>query len=150
MSNAALQYQQQPFEPKAFVSLGIDAMTVLGKASQLISAERKDKLKPALNADIRSLCQNDHTTSDYSLGENISESLKLAKENYKLAPNLANNKSIPRHKSLGSSYRAGYRRRYDAEAPSSYSSSTRTSLNYQGRKKTFSPSKPRNSKFKKN
>ena len=55
MSNAALQYQQQPFEPKAFVSLGIDAMTVLGKASQLISAEMKDKLKPAPNEDIRSL-----------------------------------------------------------------------------------------------
>ena len=40
MSNAALQYQQQPFESKMFVSLGIDAMTVLGTATQLISAER--------------------------------------------------------------------------------------------------------------
>ena len=38
-------------------------MTVLGKASQLISAERKDKLKPALNEDKRSLYGNDHTTS---------------------------------------------------------------------------------------
>ena len=94
MSNAALQYQQQPFEPKAFVSLGIDAMTVLGKASQLIAAERKDKLKPALNEDIRSLCDNDHTASNYLFGENISESLKLAKENYKLAQNLANSKQI--------------------------------------------------------
>ena len=27
ISNAALQYQQQPFEPIAFVSLGIDTMT---------------------------------------------------------------------------------------------------------------------------
>ena len=40
MSNAALQYQQQPFEPKMFVSLGIYVMTVLGTATQLISAER--------------------------------------------------------------------------------------------------------------
>ena len=53
MSNAALQYQQQPFEPKTFLSLDIDAMTVLGKARQLILVERKDKLKPALNKDIR-------------------------------------------------------------------------------------------------
>ena len=44
MSNAALQYQGQLFESKTFVSLAIDAMTVLGKTSQLISAERKDKL----------------------------------------------------------------------------------------------------------
>ena len=56
MSNAALQYQGQLFEPKTFVSLATDAMTVLGKASQLISAERKDKLQPAPNEDIRSLC----------------------------------------------------------------------------------------------
>ena len=49
MSNAALQYQRQPFEPKTFLSLDIDVMTVLGKTSQLISAERKDKLKLFLN-----------------------------------------------------------------------------------------------------
>ena len=68
MSNAALQYQQQPFEPKMFVCLGIDATKRQGKlekASQLISAERKDKLKPALNEDIRNLCDNDHITEDH-------------------------------------------------------------------------------------
>ena len=72
MSNAALQCQQQPFEPKTFVSLCTDAMTVLGKANQLISAERKDKLKPTLNENIRSLCDNNNTTSDYLFGKNIS------------------------------------------------------------------------------
>ena len=35
------------------------------KASQLISADRKDELKHALNEDIRSMNDNDHTTSDY-------------------------------------------------------------------------------------
>ena len=64
------------------------------------------------------------------------ESLKLAKENYKLTQNLANSKSTPKHKSLLSSYRAGYKRRYDAEVLSSYSSSTKTYLNYQDQKKT--------------
>lgn len=53
MSNGALQYQQQPSEPKTFVILCIDAMTVLGKTSQLISAEMKDKWKPALNEDMK-------------------------------------------------------------------------------------------------
>ena len=93
-------------------------MTMLGKGSQLILAERKDKLKPALNEDIRSFCDNDHL-----FGENISESLKLAKENYKLAQNLANGKSTARHKSSRSSYRAGYKRQHDEEVPSSYFSS---------------------------
>lgn len=57
-----------------FVSLAIDPMTVLGKASQLISAEGKDKLKPAPNKVIRNLCDDDHTTFDYLFQENISES----------------------------------------------------------------------------
>ena len=68
MSNAALQYLQQPFEPKTLISSG---MTVSRKASHLVSAERKNKSKPALNEDIRSLCDNDHTTSNYLFGENI-------------------------------------------------------------------------------
>ena len=125
-------------------------MTVLGKAIHLIPAERKDESKPALKEDIRSVSDNDHTTSDYLFGENISKSLKVARENYKLAQNFANIKSTPRHKSSGSSCRAGYKQRYDAEASSSYSSNTRTSLNFQGRNKTLSTSKPRNGKFKKN
>ena len=36
-----------------FVSLGIDLMIVFGKVSQLILAERKDKLKYSLNVDIK-------------------------------------------------------------------------------------------------
>ena len=42
MSNATLQYHQQPYEPKTFLNLGIDVMAVLGKDFQLISALRKD------------------------------------------------------------------------------------------------------------
>ena len=57
-------------------------MTVL---RQVISTESKNKLKPALNEDIRSLRENDHTTFDYLFGGNILESLNLAKKNYKLA-----------------------------------------------------------------
>lgn len=74
MSNSVLQCRQKPFELKMFVSLAIDPMTVLGKASQLISAEGKDKLKPAPNKVVRSLCDDDHTTFDYLFQENISES----------------------------------------------------------------------------
>ena len=130
--------------------LNLNTMTVLGKASQLTSVERKDKLKPALNENLTIFCDNGYTTSDYLFGRNISESLKLAKEYYKLAQNLANNDSTPRHKSSESSNTAGYDCWYDAEVSSSYSSSTRTSLNYQNWKKTLSSLKPRNSKFKKN
>ena len=55
------------------MSLGIDAKSVLVKTIQLISAERKDKLKPAPNEDARSLRNNDHTTSNCLFRENMSE-----------------------------------------------------------------------------
>ena len=125
-------------------------MTVLRKKRQLISAERKYKLQPDSNKDIRRLCDNHHTESDKLFGERISKTLEMIKKNYKLAQNLANTKCNPRHQSLGSSYRAVFKYRYNAEAPSSYSSSTRTSLNYQDWKKTFSSSKPRKKKINKN
>ena len=48
-------------------------MNMLGKASQLISAERKDKLEPSLNNVIRSFCGNDRTTSNYLFGDNTGE-----------------------------------------------------------------------------
>ena len=54
----------QPFETKTFLSLRIDAMAVLRRASQLISVEKKDKLKPALDEDIRTLPDIDHATSE--------------------------------------------------------------------------------------
>ena len=75
-------------------SLGIDAVSVLVKTIQLISAERKDKLKPAPNEDARSLRDNDHATFNYVFGENISE-----RKGGQLAQNVANNRSTLRHKS---------------------------------------------------
>lgn len=74
-SIAALQDQQQLFEPKTFTNLGIDAVTVLEKAIQLIPPRRKDESKPTLNEEIGSLSDHGHTPSDYLFGENMSKSL---------------------------------------------------------------------------
>lgn len=80
MSNSVLQCRQNPFELKMFVSLAIDPMTVLGKASQLISAEGKEKLKPAPNKVIRSLCDDDHTTFDYLFQEKYQKAFSWARK----------------------------------------------------------------------
>ena len=158
MADTALKYVDGPndnqhVDTKKFVSLGIDAITVLGKAVHMISTERKEKLRPALNEDIRSICDNDYTTSDYLFGDNISESIKIAKENFRLKQNLTHNKisSNSKQKTSSSSYRTGHKQhrsdRYDTGASASYSS--KASLNSQGRKKNY-VSKPRNSKYRKN
>ena len=118
----------------------------MASATHSLSAERRDRLKPALNEEVRSLCDLGPTQSEYLFVEKMNESLKLAKENYKLSQNLVSTKS--RNKVAGpSSIRAGFKRRPDHEAGNSFSSRTHQSLNYQGRKKTYSSRTPQ---FQKN
>ena len=44
------------FNPKKVVSTAIDAISFIAKAAHSISAERRDRLKPAPNEEVRSLC----------------------------------------------------------------------------------------------
>ena len=62
-------------------SATIDAISFMAKATHSLSAERRDRLKPALNKEVRSLCDLEHTSYEYLFGENMNKSLKLVKEN---------------------------------------------------------------------
>ena len=62
------------------------------KATHSLSAERRDLFKPALNEEVRSLCDLETTSSEYLSGGNMNDGLKLAKENYKLTMNLVSTK----------------------------------------------------------
>ena len=138
IANETLKCQKESessFDHKKVVSTAIDAISFMAKATHSLSAERRDRLKPALNEEVRSLCDLEPTSSEYLFGENMNESLKLAKENYKLSQNLVSTKS--RNKAAGPSSRTGFKRRPDHEAGNSFCSRTQQSLNYQGRKKTF-------------
>ena len=109
------------------VSTVIDAISVIEKATHSLSAKRRDRLKIALNEEVRSMCDLESTSSEYLFEENMNESLKLGKENYKLSQNLVNIKS--RNKVAQPSSRAGFKRRPDHEAENSFSSRTQQSLN---------------------
>ena len=102
--------------------------------------DRKKKKKKKKNEEVRSLCDLEPTSSGYLFGENVNESLKLAKENYKLSQNLVSTKS--KNKVAGPASRAEFKRRPDHKAGNSFFSRTQQSLNYQGRKKTFSSRAP--------
>ena len=43
------------FDHKKVVSTAIDAISFMAKATHSLSAERRDRLKPALNEEVRSL-----------------------------------------------------------------------------------------------
>ena len=143
IANESLKCEKEfesSFDHKKVVSTAINAISSMAKATHSLSAEKRDRLKLALNEEIRSLCDLEPTSSEYLFEENMNESLKLAKENYKLSRNLVSTKS--RNIVAGPSSRAGFKRRPDHEAGNSFSSRTQQSLNYQGRKKTCSSRTP--------
>ena len=77
---------------KKVVKTAKDAISFIAKATYSLSAEMRNRSKPALNEEVRSLCDLEPTSSEYYFGENMNESLKLAKENYKLSQNLVSTK----------------------------------------------------------
>ena len=148
IANESLKYQKKSepsFNLKRVVSTAIETIFFMEKATHFFSVERRDFLKPALNEEVRSLCDLEPTSSGNLFGKNINKSLKLAKENYKLSKNLVSTKSM--NKVAEHSSRAGFKRRPDHEAGNSFPSRSQKSLNYRGRKKTYSS---RASQFQKN
>ena len=56
----------------------------MDRAHKQTSAERKGRLKPVLNEDIRILCDKETSDSKYFFGENLLESMKEVKESSRI------------------------------------------------------------------
>ena len=70
------QSEIRPPNLKKVMGHTVDSITLLGRAHKQISAERKERLKPVLNEDIRTLCDKETSDSKYLFGENLLESMK--------------------------------------------------------------------------
>ena len=106
------------------------SVTLMGKAHKQISAERKKRLRPVLNKD-RTLCDKETSDSKYFFGENLLESMKNAKESFRLSYSFVN-KSTTKFQSV--SYQEGCKRSFGySGAGTSFSASH--SLNLQDRKR---------------
>ena len=111
----------------------VDSITLLGGAHKQISAERKERLKPVVNEDIRTLCDKETSDSKYLFGENLLESMKEAKESFRISNSLVNNYTPKLQKF---SYQSGSKRFFgytNGGAGARFSASH--SLNFQGRKR---------------
>ena len=130
IANETLKCQKESessFDHKKVVSTAIDAISFMAKATHSLSVERRDRLKPALNEEVRSLCDLEPTSSEYLFGENMNESLKSANENFQLSQDLVSTKS--RNEAAGFSSRTCFKGRPDHEAGNNFSSRTQQSLN---------------------
>ena len=85
--------QNESKSPKLRKVMGhtVDSVTLMGRAHKHISAERKERLKPFLNEDIRTLWDKETSDSKYIFGENLLKSMKEAKESFRISHSLVNN-----------------------------------------------------------
>ena len=90
----------------------VDSTTLLVRAHKQISNEQKESLKPALNEDIRGLCDKVTTSSEYLFGENLVESMREAKENYRISNSINNTNSSfgGKHRKISHKSRTGSKR----------------------------------------
>ena len=112
------------------VSTTTDVTSFMVKATDSLSAEKRDRLKPALYEEVRRLCDLEPTPPEYIFEENMNEILMLAKKNYKLSQDLVRTKS--RNKVAGPLPWANFKRRRNYEAGDSFYFRTQQSLNYEG------------------
>ena len=111
----------------------VDSVTLMGRAQKQISAERKERLKPVLNEDIRTLCDKETSDSKYLFGENLLENMKEAKESFRISNSLVNN---PTTKFQKVSYQSGSKRSFGyTNSGAGARSSTSHSLNFQSSKR---------------
>ena len=110
----------------------VDSITLIGRAHKQIS-ERKERLKPVLNEDIRTLCNKETSDSKYLSGENLLERTKEAKESSRISNSLVNNSTTKFQKV---SYQPRSKRSFgytNTGAGARFSASH--SLNFQGHKR---------------
>ena len=127
------QNEIRPPKLKKVMGHTVDSITLMGRAHKQISAERKERLKPFLKEDIRTLCNKETSESKYLFGENLLESMKEAKESFRMSNSLVNN-SIPKLQKV--SYQSGSKRYFgytNGGAGARFSASH--FLNIQGRKR---------------
>ena len=85
------QNENRPPNFRKVMGHTVDFVTLMGRAHKQISAKCKERLKPVLNEDIRTLCDNGTSDSKDLFEENLLESMKEAKESFRVPNSLVNN-----------------------------------------------------------
>ena len=79
IADESLKWQKESepsIDHKKVVSTAIDAISFTAKATHSFSAERRDRLKPSLNEEIRNLCDLERTSFEYFFGDKMNQRLK--------------------------------------------------------------------------
>ena len=131
--------ESRSLDLKQAMGYTVGSITLLNRAQKQISNERKECLKPVLNQNIRGLCDKDTTSSEYLFGENLVESVREAKENYRISNSIINTTSSfgRKQRKISHNSRIGSKRLFD-HGESSTRGSAGHSLNFRAERKTTS------------
>ena len=103
------QNENRPPNPWKIMGHTVDSITLMGRAHKQISAECKERLKPVLNEDIKTLRDKETSDSKYLFGENLLENMEEAKESFRISNTLVNNSTAKFQKV---SYQSGFKRSF--------------------------------------
>ena len=127
------QNENRPPNLRKIMGHTVDSVTLMGRAHKQISTERKERLNPVLNEDIRTLCDKESSDTKYLFEDNLLESMKEAKESFRISNSLVKNSATKFQKV---SYQSCSKRSFEYTnngAGARFSASH--SLNFQGRKR---------------
>ena len=76
--------KDQLIESKEVVVKAINAIALFGRASKQTTFKSRDQFRSALSEDCRNICDQDHSSSRFLLGDDLAENIRTAKVIYSL------------------------------------------------------------------
>ena len=82
--------KNEEFHSKDVVIKAIDAVTLLSKANDQMTFERRERLRNALSEDYKTICEQDHSDSKQLLGDDLADNVKKAKATHSMNQSISN------------------------------------------------------------
>lgn len=100
--------KSQVIDVKALLRSSFDGIAILGHSSRTVSNLRKKNLKPSLNSQYQTLCNPNHSTTQFLLGDDLNKGMQEAQESSKLSRS-ADRRYSPKYSSPGGASKGGYK-----------------------------------------
>ncbi len=108
IANMALEADQSSkmIDSKALLRAALDGVTVLGQTQASLTNSRKNYVKQILSDDVKDICNPKRKASQYLFGDDLTKSIKEARDIYRMSNNIGNKKPQSKHPSTRGSHTA--------------------------------------------
>ena len=74
-----LTEKNEVIQTKIVVTTAVDAVALLGRVNNMVTKDRKGRLRSALSVDVKDLCDKNYDESQNLLGDNLADKRKQGK-----------------------------------------------------------------------